>query len=135
MTKKPRKRTSPKQRSHEHHDGPSWPRRSQDFRKDEGDQQMKREIPNRRPCINTRTDNFHFSVSFDPHTGHPVEFFITGRGKVGQQLDTELYELSVKASKLMQGEFEDDLPRLREGSGGRASQPATSEDQDRPAVS
>jgi len=32
---------------------------------------------------NTRTDNFHFSVSFDPHSGHPVEFFITGRGKVG----------------------------------------------------
>ena len=59
---------------------------------------MKRSIPNRRPCINTRTENFHFSVSFDPHTGHPVEFFITGRGKVGQQLDTELYELSVKAS-------------------------------------
>ena len=73
---------------------------------------MKREIPNRRPCVNTRTENFHFSVSFDPHTGHPVEFFITGRGKVGQELDTELYELSVKASKLMQGEFEDDLPRM-----------------------
>ena len=38
------------------------------------------------------------------HWGNPVEFFITGRGKVGQDLDTELYELSVKASKLMQGE-------------------------------
>ena len=73
---------------------------------------MKREIPSRRPCINTRTENFHFSVSFAPNTGHPVEFFITGRGKVGQELDTELYELSVKASKLMQGEFEDDLPRM-----------------------
>ena len=70
------------------------------------------ELPTRRPCINTRTDNFHFSVSFDPYTGQPIEFFITGRGKVGQQLDTELYELSVKASKLMQGEFDDDLPRL-----------------------
>ena len=77
---------------------------------------MKREIPSRRPCINTRTDNFHFSVSFDPHNGHPVEFFITGRGKVGQQLDTELYELSVKASKLMQGEI-DDLPGMPEGDG------------------
>ena len=75
---------------------------------------MKREIPSRRPCIHTRTENFHFSVGFDPHTGHPVEFFITGRGKVGQQLDTELYELSVKASKLMQGEMEDDLPRVPE---------------------
>ena len=70
------------------------------------------ELPTRRPCINTRTDNFHFSVSFDPYTGQPIEFFITGRGKVGQQLDTELYELSVKASKLMQGEIDDDLPRL-----------------------
>ena len=76
---------------------------------------MKRSIPNRRPCVNTRTENFHFSVRLGPHTGHPVEFFITGRGKVGQELDTELYELSVKASKLMQGEFEDDLPRMPSG--------------------
>ena len=79
---------------------------------------MMRETPGRRPCINIRTWDFHFSVSFDPHTGHPVEFFITGRGKVGQQLDTGLYELSVKASKLMQGELEDDLPRVRERDGG-----------------
>ena len=76
---------------------------------------MRCKIPNLRFCTNTRTNNFHFSVSFDRHTGHSVEFFITGRGKVGQQPDTELYELSVKASKLMQGEFEDDLPRMREG--------------------
>ena len=82
---------------------------------------MKRDIPNRRPCVNTRTENFHFSVSFDPNTGHPVEFFITGRGKVGQELDTELYELSVKASKLMQGEFEDDLPRMQQGDGVNVS--------------
>jgi hypothetical protein len=77
------------------------------------------ELPNRRPCINTRTDNFHFSVSFDPDTGLPIEFFITGRGKVGQQLDEELYELSVKTSKLMQGEY-DDLPRLPEGDGSNS---------------
>ncbi|MDC0191482.1 hypothetical protein OAJ77_09670 [Rhodospirillales bacterium] len=82
---------------------------------------MKRELPNRRPCINTRTDNFHFSVSFDPYTGHPVEFFITGRGKVGQELDVELYELSVKASKLMQGEIEDDLPGMPERDGASES--------------
>jgi hypothetical protein len=75
------------------------------------------ERPNRRPCINTRTDNFHFSVSFHPDTELPIEFFITGRGKVGQQLDEELYELSVKTSKLMQGEFEDDLSRLPKGDG------------------
>ena len=75
------------------------------------------ELPNRGPCINTRTDNCHFSVSFHPDTGLPIEYFITGRGKVGQQLDEELYELSVKTSKLMQGEFEDDLSRLPEGDG------------------
>jgi hypothetical protein len=75
------------------------------------------ELPTRRPCINTRTDNFHFSVSFHPDTGLPIEFFITGRGKVGQQLDEELYELSVKTSKLTQGEFDDDLSRLPEGDG------------------
>jgi hypothetical protein len=38
-----------------------------------------------------------------------------GRGKIGQQLDEERYDISVKASKLMQGEFEDGLPRLPEG--------------------
>ena len=65
---------------------------------------MNKKMPNRRPCINTRTDNFHFSVSYHPDTGVPVDVFITGRGKVGQDLDIELYELSVKASKLMQGE-------------------------------
>ena len=61
--------------------------------------------PGGRPCINTRTKNFPFPVGFAPHTGQPVEFFITGRGKVGHELDTELYELSVEASKLMQGEY------------------------------
>lgn len=59
-------------------------------------------LKNRRPCVTARTDNFHFSISYDPDTGHPVDFFIVGRGKVGQQLDKELYELSVTASKLMQ---------------------------------
>jgi len=81
-------------------------------------------LPNRRACITTRTDNFHFTVGFDPHTGTAVEFFITGRGKVGQQLDSELYDLSVKASKLMQGEPEDDLSGVskRDGDGsGRRS--------------
>ena len=57
-----------------------------------------------------------------PTVGKLVEFFIAGRGKVGQQLDTELYELSVKASKLMQGEIEDDLPRMPEGDGASASE-------------
>ena len=84
---------------------------------------MATQLSIRRPCINTRTKNFHFSVGFDPHTGQPVEFFITGRGKVGQKLDFELYELSVEASKLMQGEYLDDLPGLREHGGGRDDYP------------
>ena len=41
--------------------------------------------------------NFYFSVSFNPHSDHPVEFFLTGRGKVGQTLETELYELGVQS--------------------------------------
>ena len=73
------------------------------------------ELPNRRSCINTRTNNFYFSVIFHPDTGLPLELFITGRGKVGQQRDDELYELSVKTSRLMQGEVEDELSRLPEG--------------------
>jgi len=75
------------------------------------------DLPIRRPFINTRTNNFHFLVSLHPDNRLPIEFFITGRGKVGQQLDEELYELSVKTSKLMQGEFDDDLPKLSEGDG------------------
>ena len=59
-------------------------------------------------------------VGFDPHTEMAVEFSITGRGKVGQQLDTELYELSVKASKLMQGEPGDDLSGVPKGDSAEA---------------
>ena len=84
---------------------------------------MATQFSTRRPCINTRTKNFHFSVGFDPQTGQPVEFFITGRGKVGHELDVELYELSVEASKLMQGEYLDDLHELREHGGGRDDDP------------
>ena len=45
--------------------------------------------------INALTKNFYFSVSFNPHSDRPVEFFPTGRGKVGQKLETELHELGV----------------------------------------
>ena len=54
--------------------------------------------------MTARTDNFHFSISFDPDNGYPCEFFIGGWGKVGQQLDIELSDLSVLACKIMQGE-------------------------------
>ena len=46
---------------------------------------------NRKPIVNSRTDNFPFSVSFDPDDNYaPVECFIVGRGRVGQELDEEL---------------------------------------------
>lgn len=61
-------------------------------------------LPNRRPCVTARTENFHFSISFHPTTRHPVEIFIGGRGKTGTQLDDELIDLSIKASKIMQTE-------------------------------
>jgi len=60
-------------------------------------------LPNRRECITARTESFHFSISFHPETGHPVEIFVGGRGKSGSQLDEELVELSAEASKIMQG--------------------------------
>ena len=41
--------------------------------------------------------NFYFAVSFNPHSDRPVEFFSTGRGKVGQKLETEPYELGVQS--------------------------------------
>ena len=41
--------------------------------------------------------NFYFSVSFNPHSDRPIEFFPTGRGMVRQKLETELYELGVQS--------------------------------------
>ena len=61
-------------------------------------------MKNRKPLISSRTENFHFSISFDPDSGTPQEFFINGRGKVGQQLDEELRNLSIETCKIMQGE-------------------------------
>ena len=62
--------------------------------------------------INTHTKKFYFSVSFNPHSDHPVEFFPTGRGKVGQKLETELNGLDVQSVETYTGESEDDLPRM-----------------------
>ena len=45
---------------------------------------------------NAPTKNFYLSVSFNPHSDHPVEFFPNGRGKVEQKLETEPYELGVQ---------------------------------------
>ena len=58
--------------------------------------------PNRRPSITDEVigDGYEFAVTvgFDPEFGNPCEVFMTKRGKSG----TELYELGVLASKIMQ---------------------------------
>lgn len=62
----------------------------------------------RNPIVTSRTKNFHFSVSFE--RGVPVEFFIVGRGTVGQDLDKELHNLSIETCKMMQGEYLNEQP-------------------------
>ncbi len=62
------------------------------------------DLPNRRLCVHERVGPFIVTVGFHPDTGHPVEVFISKRGKSGTELDSHLYNLGVTASKLMQGE-------------------------------
>jgi hypothetical protein len=67
-------------------------------------------LPNRRPCVTTDIGaGLAVTVSFHPQTGEAVEVFMTGRGKASENSLTEaLYQLGVTASKLMQGEHEDE---------------------------
>jgi hypothetical protein len=62
--------------------------------------------PNRRPSITDEVVGNGFklavTVGFDPQFGHPVEVFLTKRGKSGSDLEATLYELGVLASKIMQ---------------------------------
>lgn len=60
------------------------------------------ELPTRRRCENSDVGPFTVSVGFV--AGHPCEVFVTARGKSGTDLDDWLYELGVKASKIMQRE-------------------------------
>ena len=62
--------------------------------------------------INALIKNFYFSVSFNPHSDHPVEFFLTGRVKVGQNSKLNYMNSMFKVVKHRQGESEDDLPRM-----------------------
>lgn len=67
-------------------------------------------LPNRRPCITEQVGDFAVTVSYDPAElwrGRvvPVEVFQTQRAKAGSELESIQYDLSVAASKLMQGEF------------------------------
>ena len=64
---------------------------------------MIKPLPNRRICITRDVGPFTVSVGFDDD-GNPTEVFMTGRGKVGTQLNDHLYELGVTVSKMMQGE-------------------------------
>jgi hypothetical protein len=50
------------------------------------------------------------TVSYHPQTSEAVEVFLTGRGHKASDspMTDALYELGVKASKLMQRDFEDD---------------------------
>ncbi len=62
------------------------------------------DLPNRRPVVHERVGKFIISVGFHPRTGHPIEMFISKRGKSGTELDDHLYDIGVAASKIMQGE-------------------------------
>lgn len=63
-------------------------------------------IPDRRYTVTEQIGPFAVSVGFkQDHLGNwtiPFEVFITARGKSGTELDDHLYELGVRASKLMQ---------------------------------
>ena len=73
-------------------------------------------LPNRRPCITTDIGaGLAVTVSFHPQTGEAVEVFMTNRGKASEnELTNALYNLGVTASKLMQGEFDDDEGQCRQ---------------------
>lgn len=65
-------------------------------------------IPDRRYTVTEQVGPFAVSVGFmQDHLGNwtiPFEVFITARGKSGSELDGHLYEIGVRASKLMQGD-------------------------------
>jgi len=65
-------------------------------------------LPDRRPSevisAWTRFGRVHATISYHPETGLPCEFFFTGRGTTGQEVDDILYELGVGLSKALQGE-------------------------------
>jgi hypothetical protein len=59
-------------------------------------------VRNRRHAVNFDVGPFICTVGFNPETGAPCELFLVSRGKSGTDLDDWLYELGVKASKIMQ---------------------------------
>lgn len=61
-------------------------------------------LPNRRPCVTEDVGPFSVTVGFMPSTLNPCEVFITARGRSGTELEQHLYDIGVKASKIMQHE-------------------------------
>jgi hypothetical protein len=56
------------------------------------------------PAETVDVADFTAKVDFDPVTGAPHAVFIMARGgKIGHQLDQDLYELSTRISRVMQG--------------------------------
>ena len=52
------------------------------------------------------------TVSFHPRTGEALEVFMTGRGKASDnQMQEALYRMGVEASKLIQGEYDEETTR------------------------
>jgi hypothetical protein len=67
--------------------------------------------------INAPTKNFYFSVSFNPHSDHPVEFFPLGVERLNK--NSKLNHMN-SVFKLMQGESENDLSRMPSRNGASA---------------
>ena len=61
-------------------------------------------LPDRRPCVTEDVGmGLSVTVSYHPETGEACEVFMAGRGKASDNpMQEALYNLGVKASKLMQ---------------------------------
>jgi len=63
-------------------------------------------LPNRRELesisAETRFGRIHASIGYDPKTGRVCEFFFTGRGTTGAEVDEILMELGIGLSKALQ---------------------------------
>ena len=56
------------------------------------------------PGESVEVGDFVAKVDFDPETGKPHSVFIMDRGgKIGHDLDEQLYDLSTQISRIMQG--------------------------------
>ena len=67
-------------------------------------------VPNRLPgttlTVETTVDKYYCTVNYHPTTGRPCGVYITGRGKVGQEMDDVLRRLGLAISRELQGKNE-----------------------------